>query len=115
MFTRFFQARKTTFFLREMGVILLLGTTFHFVAVTYLYLSQGFPSHDRIGYIYFIGLLQIAVGLLDIRAARLVPTDRSSARSIAVVSAIVITGYAMIIFPVYPDFSFLFKLAPPAY
>lgn len=115
MLGQLIQTRKKTLFLREMGAILLLGATLHFVGVSYLYASEGFPKHERIAYIFFIGLIQLAVGLLDILASRLVQLDRSSAISVVTVSTILITGYVIMIVPVYPDLSFAFKLAPPSY
>jgi hypothetical protein len=115
MFSQVLESGKKSLFLREMGYILLLGGTLHSAAVTYLYLSQGFPPHERIGYVAFIGLIQLAAGLLDIQASKLLYADRSSARTALGISVLLITGYALIISPVYPKFSLLFKLAPPSY
>jgi hypothetical protein len=115
MFSQLIVSGKKALFLREMGYILLLGGTLHFVAVTYLYLTKGFPEHDRIGYVYFIGLMQLAAGLLDIQASKLLQADRSRARTVLGIAVLLMTGYALIILPVYPKFSLLFKLAPPAY
>jgi uncharacterized membrane protein HdeD (DUF308 family) len=95
--------------------MLLLGSSLHFVASTSLYVSEGFPSHDRVGYIYFIGLIQLASGILDLLSYRLLRTERALARRSLLVSIILITGYVLIISPTYPDFSLLFKLAPPFY
>lgn len=112
---RTIQDQKETLFLREMGYILLLGATIHFAAVTQLYLSHGFPTHDRLGYIFFIGLVQVATGLLDLFGYKLLMVDRSLARRAVLISTLIITGYVLVILPAFPDFSFLFKLAPPAY
>jgi hypothetical protein len=95
--------------------MLLLGSSLHFIASTSLYVSEGFPSHDRVGYIYFIGLIQLAGGLLDLLSYRLMQTERTLARRSLLVSVVLITGYALIISPTYSDFSLLFKLAPPFY
>jgi hypothetical protein len=108
-------ARKQTLFLREIGWMLLLGASLHFIASTWLYLDHGFPAHDRVGYIYFIGLIQVAAGLSNILTYRSLPKEPNLAKRSLLISAILITGYVFIISPTYPDFSILFKLAPPFY
>jgi hypothetical protein len=115
MWSKRFAAARSGLFLREMALALLLGASLHFGAVTWMYVRDGFPAHDRIGYIYFIGVIQIGVGLLDLLAYRLLTIDRTMAARVGWLGAIIISGYAVIISPVYPNFSFLFKLAPPAY
>jgi hypothetical protein len=103
-------------FLREVSFILLIGATLHFVAVSHLYFTDGFPSHDRAAYVYFIGLIQVAAGLLNILSWRsLRDRDAVKAQGTLGISVALITGYVAIVTPVYPDFSFAFKLAPPSY
>lgn len=101
--------------LREMGYVLLAGGTAHFVAVTVMYVANGFPSHDRIGYIYFIGVIQLVVGCLDLLAHRSRGSDQQQAQYLTLLSAVTITAYVLIILPTYPDFSAIFKLAPAIY
>jgi hypothetical protein len=108
-------ARKPTLFLREIGWMLLVGSSLHFLASTWLYVREGFPPHDRVGYVYFIGLIQLGCGLLDLLSYRELQQRSALARRSLSVSIVMITGYALIIAPTYPDFSLLFKLAPPFY
>ena len=114
-FAGWLHQRALTYFLREMGIVLLAGGSAHFIAVTYLYFSNGWPSHDRMGYIYFIGLIQLAAGGLNLLSNRLLQIDRKLASRSHLIVLTLITGYFLLILPAYPDFSAAFKIAPPAY
>lgn len=107
--------RAQTYYLREMGLVLLAGGTAHFIAVSYLYVSAGWPSYDRLGYIYFIGLIQLAAGGLDILSNRLLQIDPKLTLRSHLIALALITGYFLLILPTYPGFSFAFKIAPPTY
>ena len=109
------RGRARTYFLREIGFVLLAGGTVHIIAVTYLYGTSGWPTHNRIGYIYFIGLIQLVVGSIDLLSNRLLQVERKLALRSHLIALALITGYFVTILPTYPDFSFAFKLAPPTY
>ena len=107
--------RAQTYFLREMGFLLLAGGTVHTIAVSYLYGTSGWPTHDRLGYIYFIGLIQLATGGLDLLSSRLLRIERKLAFHLHLIALMLISGYFIVILPRYPDFSLAFKIAPPTY